>query len=115
MRDWRTYVVALFLLLARCGTPELAFADDPMNQPLDSVGVRGYDTTLCSDKWNTCDDYDRSQFDTKYPGTSLNSISLYPLRSSETRSPDEVYRGSELSETSETGYGSDDSSDYGEE
>lgn len=103
---WRTVGLALFLLLARCGGghPEFAWADDPMNQPLDSVGVKGYDAKLCNDQWNTCGSYDRQQFDTKYPGTSLDSISLYPLKES---SSYEVYRDSEFSEAEASEYESD--------
>lgn len=109
--NWRTHLLALFLLLGRCtGTPDFAFADDPMNQPLDSVGVKGYDTTLCSDKWNDCSDYDRQQFDTRYPGTSLESISRYPL--SKGRPANQVHRDSEFSETEETEQGSDGETDY---
>lgn len=110
---------ALFLLVARCtGTPDYSYADDPMNRPLDSVGVTGYDTTLCSDRWSTCSAYDRSQFDTKYPGTSLDSISLYPLAE---KAVDEVSRGHDLRDTdtdpkgSAAEYGRDDSSSDGEE
>jgi hypothetical protein len=70
----------LFLgCLAFVGVTTSAFADDPMNQPLDSVGVSGYDSTLCNDKWNTCTDYDRQHFDARYPGVSLNTLSLYPI------------------------------------
>lgn len=82
--------LALFLLLS--GT---AYADDPMNQPLDSLGVHGYDTTLCSDRWSNCSEYDRSQFDTKYPGTTLDSISLYSLET-ETREAIQTYRSAEF-------------------
>lgn len=74
-------VVWLLLIIASCsgGHFELAHADDPLNKPLDSVGVSGYDRTLCSDKWNDCSAYDRQQFDTRYPGSSLDDLSLYPL------------------------------------
>ena len=102
--------VATFLLVACCGAWEPVFADDPMNQPLDSVGVTGYDTKLCNDKWNTCSEYDRSQFDTKYPGTSLDSISLYPLKES-----DEAYRSPKFREASEEELDGDDSPGDGEE
>jgi len=36
---------------------------DPMNRPMDELGVTGHDTTLCSDRWSTCSSYDRQQFD----------------------------------------------------
>ena len=88
--------LALFLLLC----PSAAYADDPLNQPLDSVGVSGYDTTLCNDKWNRCSEYDRSQFDSKYPGTSLDSISLYPLEE-ERPSSNQIYRDSQFYEARE--------------
>jgi len=102
MRHWRTLSFALFLIVGRCtGTPDLAFADDPMNQPLDSVGVKDYDSKLCSDRWVTCDGYSRIQFDFKYPGTSLDSISLYPL--SEAGSPHQVYRDPEIRDADEIG------------
>ena len=107
---YRPSAVATFLLVACCGTWELVFADDPMNQPLDSVGVTGYDTKLCNDKWNTCTEYDRSQFDTKYPGTSLDSISLYPLKEA-----DEVYRSPKFRQAAEAELEGDDSPGDGEE
>lgn len=70
--------VVLVAGLSSChGQP--AYADDPMNESLDSVGVSRYDSTLCSDRWSTCSDYDRHQFDTRYPGTPLETISKYPL------------------------------------
>ncbi len=103
---WRTVSMALFLLTI----PGIALADDPMNKPLDSVGVSGYDKNLCNDKWNTCSEYDRSQFDTKYPGSPLEGISLYPL--SERR---QTLDGAGLSEDQETEQQGDDSSDNGEE
>lgn len=73
-------VVSFLLIIASCtGHSQMAHADDPLNLPLDSVGVSGYDRTLCSDKWNECSSYDRQQFDTRYPGSALDDISLYPL------------------------------------
>lgn len=50
---------------------------DPMNRPMEELGVTGHDTTLCSDRWNTCSSYDRQQFDQKYPGQRLNELLLY--------------------------------------
>lgn len=50
---------------------------DPMNRPMDELGVTGHDTTLCSDRWSTCSSYDRQQFDQKYPGQRLNELLLY--------------------------------------
>jgi hypothetical protein len=52
-------------------------AIDPMNRPMDELGVTGHDTTLCSDRWNTCSSYDRQQFDQKYPGQRLKELLLY--------------------------------------
>lgn len=49
----------------------------PMNVPMDELGVTGHDTTLCSDRWYTCGSYDRQQFDQKYPGTPLNELLRY--------------------------------------
>src|SRR5688572_15076883 len=57
---------------------------DPMNRPMDELGVRGRDTTLCSDRWYSCTTYDRQQFDQKYPGRPLNEL----LRFGEPNSPD---------------------------
>lgn len=107
---YRPSAVATFFLVVCCGTWELVFADDPMNQPLDSVGVTGYDTNLCNDKWNTCTEYDRSQFDTKYPGTSLESISLYPLQEGVS-----LDRHSQLKETEKAELEGDGETDDGEE
>jgi hypothetical protein len=47
---------------------------DPMNRPMDELGVTGHDTTLCSDRWYSCSTYDRQQFDQKYPGQPLNEL-----------------------------------------
>lgn len=76
----RILIAVLLVTCSTCTNGAVSYADDPLNQPLDSVGVSGYDSTLCNDKWNYCSDYDRQQFDTKYPGTPLESISLYPLQ-----------------------------------
>jgi hypothetical protein len=59
--------------------PSYAGVDDPLNVPLESLGATGYDKTLCSDRWNTCTEYDRQQFDQRYPGRPLEELSLYPL------------------------------------
>jgi len=79
------------VLIAVLLVAQTAFADDPLNQPLDSVGVSGYDTTLCNDKWNTCSNYDRSQFDTRYPGTPLEEISRFPLKETGDRQHQRTY------------------------
>src|SRR5262245_57006646 len=50
---------------------------DPMNRPMDELGVTGHDTTLCSDRWYSCTSYDRQQFDQKYPGRPLNELLRY--------------------------------------
>ena len=50
---------------------------DPMNRPMDELGVTGHDTTLCSDRWYSCTTYDRQQFDQKYPGQPLNELLRY--------------------------------------
>jgi hypothetical protein len=47
---------------------------DPMNRPMDELGVTGKDDTLCSDRWYSCTSYDRQQFDQKYPGRPLNEL-----------------------------------------
>lgn len=49
----------------------------PMNVPMDELGVTGHDTTLCSDRWYTCSSYDRQQFDQKYIGVPLNELLRY--------------------------------------
>jgi len=77
--DILVLVVLFLLLVSSCAEPQLSYADDPLTQPLDSVGVTGYNTELCNDKWDSCTEYDRQQFDSKYPGTDLDTISLYPL------------------------------------
>jgi hypothetical protein len=50
---------------------------DPMNRPMDELGVTGKDDTLCSDRWYSCTTYDRQQFDQKYPGRPLNELLRY--------------------------------------
>jgi hypothetical protein len=50
---------------------------DPMNRPMDELGVIGHDTTLCSDPWSTCSSYDRQQCAQKYPGQRLNELLHY--------------------------------------
>jgi hypothetical protein len=47
---------------------------DPMNRPMDELGVTGKDDTLCSDRWYSCTTYDRLQFDQKYPGQRLKDM-----------------------------------------
>jgi hypothetical protein len=72
---------------------------DPMNRPMDELGVTGKDDTLCSDRWYSCTTYDRQQFDQKYPGQPLKDL----LRYGEPDWPDRDRGGS--------GYGRD--KDYG--
>jgi hypothetical protein len=67
---------------------------DPMNRPMDELGVTGKDDTLCSDRWYSCTTYDRLQFDQKYPGQRLKDM----LRFGEPDWPDKDKRHS--------GYGS---------
>lgn len=50
---------------------------DPMNRPMDELGVPGKDDTLCSDRWYSCTSYDRQQFDQKYPGQPLKDLLRY--------------------------------------
>lgn len=50
---------------------------DPMNRPMDELGVIGKDDTLCSDRWYSCTTYDRQQFDLKYPGQPLDQLLRY--------------------------------------
>ena len=50
---------------------------DPMNRPMDELGVTGKDDTLCSDRWYSCTTYDRQQFDQKYPGQRLRDMLRY--------------------------------------
>lgn len=50
---------------------------DPMNRPMDELGVTGKDETLCSDRWYSCTTYDRQQFDQKYPGQPLKDLLRY--------------------------------------
>jgi hypothetical protein len=75
-----TNILALVLLLFQpfgsCSRP--AYADDPMNRPLDSLRVLDYDRSLCNDKWNTCGDYERTSFGFQYPGRSISELGLYP-------------------------------------
>ena len=47
---------------------------DPMNRPMDELGITGKDDTLCSDRWYSCTTYDRQQFDQKYPGQRLKDM-----------------------------------------
>ena len=82
-------MLALFILLLVL-PPLQAFAEprssqvspsikslDPMNRPMDQLGVTGHDTTLCSDRWYSCTSYDRQHFDQKYPGQPLNELLRY--------------------------------------
>jgi len=84
-RDFRVlrYIMTLVVLLAGVVLFEnksvQAASSDPLNVPLDSLGATGYDKTLCSDRWNTCSNYDRQQFNQRYPGRPLEELSLYPL------------------------------------
>jgi hypothetical protein len=63
---------------------------DPMNRPMDELGVSGKDDTLCSDRWYSCTTYDRQQFDQKYPGQPLKDM----LRFGEPDWPDKDKRHS---------------------
>jgi hypothetical protein len=71
-------ILVLTALMSFGNQSAKAAGSDPLNVPLDSLGVAGYDKTLCSDRWNTCSDYDRQQFDQRYPGRPLEELSLYP-------------------------------------
>jgi hypothetical protein len=75
-----TNVLALVLLLFQPfgSCANTAYADDPMNKPLDSLRVFDYDRSLCNDKWNTCGDYERTSFGFQYPGRSISELGLYP-------------------------------------
>ena len=99
--------MVIILLLVLSVPSSLAFAQsnsalgnrqpkslDPMNRPMDELGVTGKDDTLCSDRWYSCTTYDRLQFDQKYPGQRLNEL----LRFGEPDWPDKEKRHS--------GYGS---------
>lgn len=50
---------------------------DPINRPMDELGVTGKDDTLCSDRWYSCTTYDLQQFDQKYPGQPLKDLLRY--------------------------------------
>ena len=50
---------------------------EPMNRPMEELGVTGKDDTLCSDRWYSCTTYDRQQFDQKYPGQPLKDLLRY--------------------------------------
>ena len=50
---------------------------DPMNRPMNELGVTGHDTTLCRDRRFSCTTYDRRQFDQQYPGQPLNKLLRY--------------------------------------
>jgi hypothetical protein len=76
-------MIVLFLLLFLFSPPAFAQGDstqvrpkslDPMNRPMDELGVTGKDDTLCSDRWYSCTTYDRQQFDQKYPGQRLKDM-----------------------------------------
>jgi hypothetical protein len=56
---------------------------------MDKLGVTGKDDTLCSDRWYSCNTYDRQQFDQKYPGRPLNEL----LRFGEPEWPDRDGKG----------------------
>ena len=76
---------------------------DPMNRPMDELGVTGKDNTLCSDRWYSCTTYDRQQFDQKYPGQRLKDM----LRFGEPDWPDKDKRrsGSESLKSDRIGHG----------
>jgi hypothetical protein len=81
-------MIVLFLLLSLLSPPAFAQSNsasanrqqkslDPMNRPMDELGVIGKDDTLCSDRWYSCTTYDRLQFDQKYPGQRLKDMLRY--------------------------------------
>jgi hypothetical protein len=82
MLETITQVLALVLLLftSNFGSCEksVAYADDPMNKPLDSLRVFDYDRGLCNDKWNKCGSYERTSFGWTYPGRSISELGTYP-------------------------------------
>jgi hypothetical protein len=85
----RVLLLVLSLLLAMPAFAEesksvLRKSLDPMNRPMNELGVTGKDDTLCSDRWYSCTTYDRQQFDQKYPGRPLNEL----LRFGEPNWPD---------------------------
>ncbi len=57
--------------------PQLQKSLDPMNRPMDELGVTGNDDTLCSDRRYSCTSYDRQQFDQKSPGQLLKDLLRY--------------------------------------
>src|SRR5262245_42533420 len=73
-----TMAILLILLLSVTISPAFAQSTskslDPMNRPMEELGVTGKDDTLCSDRWYSCTTYDRLQFDQKYPGQRLKDI-----------------------------------------
>jgi hypothetical protein len=102
----------IVLLLLLCVPNSTAFAQsnssqprpkslDPMNRPMDELGVTGKDYTLCTDRWYSCTTYDRLQFDQKYPGQPLNELLRFGA-------PDWPDRGKRRS-----GYGSHKSERFG--
>jgi hypothetical protein len=82
LRDLRIplviYVAFILLAIGSCVEGRFAHADDPMNKPLDSLGVFDYDRRLCNDKWNTCGNYEGTSFGFNYPGRSISELGLYP-------------------------------------
>jgi hypothetical protein len=97
--DWVTGIMktAILVVVLIFATSVLAHAEgsssrenhrqkslDPMNRPMDELGITGKDDTLCSDRWYSCTTYDRQQFDQKYPGQPLNEL----LRFGEPNWPD---------------------------
>ncbi len=84
MRNVCLLILVLLLPLAtahaqsnRARESSLQKSLDPMNRPMEELGVKGHDTTLCSDRWYSCSTYDRQQFDLKYPGRPLNELLRY--------------------------------------
>ena len=84
----------LFVSISAAYAQSASKSLDPMNRPMEELGVTGKDDTLCSDRWYSCTTYDRLQFDQKYPGQPLNEL----LRFGEPDWPDKDKRHS--------GYGS---------
>lgn len=69
---------------------------DPMNRPMNELGITGKDDTLCSDRWYSCSTYDRQQFDQKYPGQPLKDLLRFgePEWPDRDRKTDEHFRDS---------------------
>jgi hypothetical protein len=110
MRRQRTISLLMLVIILSCAVAQAQGQSpretsppkslDPMNRPMDELGVTGKDDTLCSDRWYSCTTYDRQQFDQKYPGQPLKDL----LRYGEPDWPDHDRGGSEYGR--DKGYGS---------